>query len=65
MTEIEARREIESLEGSLTEAEFDQLETRLTVRAGSLGWTGDPLRQPATAVLAEIQAVLAARGTAQ
>ena len=45
----------------LSEAEFDALETRLRLRANVKGWTGDPLRQPATDILQEVQAILGAR----
>ena len=30
----------------LTDAEFDELENQLALRAACLGWTGDPMRQP-------------------
>ncbi|MDQ2844299.1 MAG: hypothetical protein M3Y72_25310 [Acidobacteriota bacterium] len=55
--EQQAKREIAKLEGTVTPAQFDQLEGELRLRAGALGWTGDPLRQPATTVLAAIRTV--------
>ena len=44
----------------LTDAEFDELENQLALRAACLGWTGDPMRQPLETVAAI--AALAKRG---
>jgi hypothetical protein len=55
VTEAEALAELERLErvdGPMTQAERRQLENLLTLRAHVIGWTGDPLCQPAHAVLA-------------
>jgi hypothetical protein len=55
MTEAEAVAELERLdreEGPLGEADQRHLENLLTLHAYVRGWTGDPLAQPATAVLA-------------
>jgi hypothetical protein len=55
MTEAEALAELERLEaahGSLTGTDRQHFENLLTLRAYVLGWTGDPLSQPASVVLA-------------
>ena len=55
MTEVEALNELERLEqvdGAMTEAERRHFESLLALRAHVIGWTGDPLSQPASAVLA-------------
>jgi|JI7StandDraft_1071085.scaffolds.fasta_scaffold556063_2 hypothetical protein len=36
----------------LTDAEFDELENQLALRAACLGWTGDPMRQPLETIAA-------------
>jgi hypothetical protein len=45
----------------LTDAEFDELENRLALRAGCLGWTGDPMRQPVEAVAATVRGIISKR----
>lgn len=45
----------------LSEAEFGELENQLVLRAASLGWTGDPLRQPAQTVAAIVRQIIARR----
>jgi len=45
----------------LTDAEFDELESELSLQAACLGWTGDPLRQPLTVVAAIVRRIIAAR----
>jgi len=55
MTEVEALAELERIEeenGPMTKAEQRHLESLLALRAHVIGWTGDPLSQPASAVLA-------------
>ena len=44
----------------LTDAEFDELENQLALRAACLGWTGDPMRQPleTVAAIAAIAAIV-------
>ena len=46
----------------LTDAEFDELERQLALRAAVLGWTGDPMRQPLEVVAAVVRGILAQRG---
>lgn len=48
---------------SLSDAEFDELENQLAIRAASLGWTGDPMRQPLAVVAATVRGILANRTT--
>lgn len=45
----------------LTDAEFDQLENQLALRAACLGWTGDPMRQPLSTVAAIVRSILSNR----
>jgi len=45
----------------LSEADFDELERQLVIRAACLGWTGDPLRQPLEVVAAVVRGILFAR----
>jgi hypothetical protein len=55
MTEDEALAELGRLEqahGPMTQAERRHFENLLTLRAHVAGWTGDPLCQPASVVLA-------------
>jgi hypothetical protein len=55
MTEVEALTELERIErenGPMNQAEQRHLESLLALRAHVIGWTGDPLSQPASAVLA-------------
>ena len=46
----------------LTDAEFDELENRLALRAACLGWTGDPIRQPLNVVALIVRDILGKRG---
>ena len=55
MTDVEAMAELTRLDrefGQLTEDEHRRFENLLYLRAMVRGWTGNPLYQPATAVLA-------------
>ena len=45
----------------LTDAEFDELENQLALRAACLGWTGDPMRQPLEAVAATVRGIISKR----
>ena len=45
----------------LTDAEFDELEKQLALRAACLGWTGDPMRQPLETVAAIVRGIIAKR----
>lgn len=50
---------IESVEFS--DAEFDELENQLALRAACLGWTGDPMRQPLETVAAVVRGIISKR----
>lgn len=41
-----------------SEAEFDQLENDLALRAACLGWTGDPMKQPVEVVAAVVRSII-------
>jgi len=45
----------------LSDAEFDELESQLALKAASLGWTGDPVRQPLEVVAAIVRAIVSRR----
>ncbi len=45
----------------LTDAEFDELENQLAIRAASLGWTGAPMRQPLDVVAATVRGIITKR----
>lgn len=45
----------------LTDAEFDELENQLVIRAACLGWTGDPMRQPLETVAATVRGIISKR----
>ena len=45
----------------LTDAEFDELENQLALRAACLGWTGDPMRQPLETVAATVRSIISKR----
>ncbi len=45
----------------LTDAEFDELESQLALRAACLGWTGDPMRQPLETVAATVRGIISKR----
>lgn len=59
--EAEGISKLEAMQNQLTEREFDDLESELKLRAAVLGWTGDPLRQPAQIVLGMAEAILQRR----
>lgn len=61
MTDNEVMQELWALQGDFTEQDFDQLECNLVIRAGCLGWTGDPMQQPPRSVLASAREVIAKR----
>ena len=42
----------------LTDAEFDELENQLALRAACLGWTGDPMCQPLDSVAACVRTII-------
>lgn len=46
----------------LSDTEFDELESQLALRAASLGWTGDPMRQPLETVAAIVRGIIVKRG---
>ena len=46
---------------NLTDAEFDELENQLALRAACLGWTGDPMRQPLETVAAIVRGIITER----
>lgn len=45
----------------LSDAEFDQLENDLALRAACLGWTGDPMKQPVNVVAAVARGIIEKR----
>lgn len=45
----------------LTDAEFDELENQLAIRAAGLGWTGDPMRQPLETVATTVRGIISKR----
>lgn len=45
----------------LSETEFDELENQLAIRAASLAWTGDPMRQPLETVAAIVRVIIRQR----
>ena len=45
----------------LTDAEFDDLENQLALRAACLGWTGDPMQQPLATVAAIVRSIIEKR----
>ena len=60
----EISAELDALSAQFTDRDFDELESRLRIRAASLGWTGDPMKQPPEVVLAESRAVIRDRQAA-
>jgi len=56
--------ELGRLTAIFTEADYDRLENALVLRSYVLGWTGDPLKQPAETVLACARQVLAEKTAA-
>jgi len=59
MTDAEVRREIEERGQTFTRDQFLALEAKLRLRAACLHWTGDPMKQPARAVLCAARQVQA------
>ena len=55
--------ELDTLTPLFTDRDFDELESRLQIRAAALGWTGDPMQQPPEVVLAEARGVIRDRPT--
>lgn len=45
----------------LSDAEFDQLENELGLRAACLVWTGDPMKQPVNVVAAVARGIIEKR----
>ncbi|TLD71476.1 hypothetical protein FEM03_08090 [Phragmitibacter flavus] len=45
----------------LTDAEYDELESQLALRAACLGWTGNPMRQPVETVAAIVRNIIRKR----
>ena len=61
-TELLSLKDEELIErASLSDAEFDQLENELGLRAACLGWTGDPMKQPVNVVAAVARGIIAKR----
>jgi len=58
MTDAEVRAELDQLSQRLTPSMLTEFESELYLRAMVLGWTGDPLRQPARCVLAVARMVV-------
>jgi len=57
-----ALSDADSIESAdLTDAEFDELENQLAIRAACLGWTGDPMRQPLETVAATVRGIISKR----
>ncbi len=48
-------------QADLSDAEFDELENQLALRAACMGWTGDPMRQPLETVAAIVRGILSRR----
>ena len=46
---------------NFNDAEFDQLEKDLALRAACLGWTGDPMKQPIEVVAAVVRNIIGKR----
>lgn len=61
MSESAILAELEKLQAEFSEDDFDALESELHLRAAVLGWTGDPLKQPARSVLAAALSVKSKR----
>ncbi len=45
----------------LTNAELDELESQLVMKAAGQGWTGDPMRQPLEVVAAIVRGIVSRR----
>jgi hypothetical protein len=68
MTEAETIAELERLDGEfaqMSEEEHRHFENVLYLRAMIRGWTGDPLCQPASSVLAAYRQMHAERGKSE
>jgi len=62
MSTLLALSDAELIESAdLSNAEFDELENQLAIRAGCLGWTGDPMRQPLETVAAIVRSIISKR----
>lgn len=62
MSALLALSDAELMESAdLSDKEFDELENQLALRAGCLGWTGDPLRQPLETVAAIVRSLISKR----
>lgn len=62
MSSLPALSDAELIDSAdLSDAEFDELEGQLALRAASLGWTGDPMRQPLEVVAAVVRSIIARR----
>jgi hypothetical protein len=59
MTDDEIIDELDLLTKQFTDADFQHFENVMILRAYVLGWTGDPLNQPARSVLAAARQVIA------
>jgi len=60
LTDAEVLRELADLQSRFTDADFDDLERHLKLRAACLHWT-DPLKQPPRAVLTCVRLVVEAK----
>lgn len=60
----EEEAELRALGARMTAADYDTLEAKLIIHAACLGWTGEPLQQPAHVVLAIARQVIAERAPA-
>ena len=49
---------LERMSEQFTEQDYLRLEFRLRLVAGSLGWTGDPLKQPPRVILSTARQIL-------
>jgi hypothetical protein len=58
-------RALLALSKTMTEADYDKLESQLHLRAACLGWAGHPMEQPPAVVLAIARQILADRQPAQ
>ena len=61
MTDNEVIQELLQLQESFTDDDYTRLEFHLALKAGCLGWTGDPICQPPRSVLACARTVQAER----
>ena len=54
----EISAELDALSAQFTDGDFDELESRLQLRAAALGWTGDSMKQPPEVVLTEARVII-------